>query len=63
MAALQHAVKRGQVLAVLDSVLGPLENLFDRDLCQGIKPQALDLNQLCFIGVSCVVLIMIIQAE
>ncbi len=63
MAALQHAVECGQVLAVLDSVLRPLENLFDRDLRQSIKPQPLDLNQLCFIGVSGVILVVIIQAE
>ena len=63
MATLQHAIERGQVLAVLDSVLGPLENLLDRDLRQSIKPQPLDLNQLCFIGVSGVILVVIIQAE
>jgi len=63
VAALQHAVECGQVLAVLDSVFRPLENLVDRDLRQGIKPQAFDLNQLGFIGVGGIVLVVIIQAE
>ena len=34
LAAFQHPVECGQVLAVLDGVLGPLEDLFDRVIRQ-----------------------------
>ena len=63
LAALKHAVECGQVLAVFDGVLGALENLFYREICQGIQPQLLDLVELAGIRVGGVVLVVIVQTE
>ena len=38
LAALQHAVQRGQIFAVLDGVLGALEDLFYGVVRQRLKP-------------------------
>ena len=63
LAAFQHTVKGGQILAVLDGMFCALENLFHRIICQRFKPKFLDLFQLLGIGVRRVVLVVVIEPE
>ncbi len=63
LAALQHAVEGGQVFAVLDGVLGALENLLYRVVRQRVQPQFLDLLELLRVGKGGVVLVVIVQPE
>ena len=63
LAALQHAVEGGKVLAVLNGVPGALQNLLHRVVGQGIQPQLFDLLELLRIGKGGVVLIVVIQPE
>ena len=63
LAALQHAVQGGQVFAVLDGVLGALENLLYRVVRQRVQPQFLDLLELLRVGKGGVVLVVIVQPE
>jgi len=63
LAAFQHAVESGQVLAVLDGVFGALQDLFHRVIRQGVQPQFLDLLELLRIRESRIVLVVVVQAE
>ena len=53
----------GQVFAVLDSVLGALQNLFDGEVSQCLKPEFLDLVELLRVWVRRVILIVVIQPK
>ncbi len=63
LAALQHPVQRGQVLAVLDGVLGTLEYLLDGVVGKGVQPELLDLLELLGVRVGRVVLVVVVQPE
>jgi hypothetical protein len=63
LAALQHAVEGGQVLAVLDGMPGALEDVFHRIIRQGLQPQFLDLPELFGIREGGVVLVVVVQPE
>ncbi len=63
LAALQHPVEGGQVLTVLDGVLGALQDLLYRVIRQRIQPQFLDLPQLLRVGISGIVLVVVVQPE
>ncbi|RLQ22248.1 hypothetical protein DWB85_08135 [Seongchinamella sediminis] len=53
----------GQVLAVLDSVFGALEDLFHREIRQRFQPKFLDLLELAGVRVGGVVLVVVVEAK
>ena len=63
LATFEHAVQRGQVLTVLDGMFGPLEDLLNRQLGEGIQPQLLDLLELGLVRVGGVILVVVIQPK
>ena len=63
LAALQHTVEGGEIVAVLDSVLRALEDLLHRVVRQRLQPELLDLLQLLRVRVGCVVLVVVVEAE
>ena len=63
LAALQHAMQCGQILAVFNSVFRALENLLHGVVRERFQPQFFDLFQLFRIREGCIVLIVIVQAK
>ena len=63
VAALEHAVQRGQVLGVLDAASRATQDAFDVDARQRFQPQLLHLIQLRGVFEGLVVLVVIVQAE
>jgi len=63
VAALEHAVQRGQVLGVLDAASRAPQDAFDVDAGQRFQPQLLRLIQLRGVFEGLVVLVVVVQAE
>ena len=63
LAGFQHPVQGGQVFALLDGTLRPLQDLLHRVVRQGLEPQLLDLAKLLLVRVGGVVLVVVVEAE